>query len=103
MFSGEFSESGTQDFEEIIDDGEFAEDYGYSSDSDLEEDWDFETPAPPPAKRQPLQSAAIYGEYKENVRMGKVIRIRDVAFITYVGPESTLLLSRLVKASRHSC
>ena len=73
-----------KDFTETVDDGEFAEDYGYSSDSDLEEDWDFESPALPNDQVQPYQQEALYGQYKEYVRMGKVIRIQDVAFITCV-------------------
>ena len=98
MLSGPFSESEIKDFSEPIDDGEFAEDYGYSSDSDLEEDSDFESPAPRKRQSKPqLQSEGPYAEYKEHVRMGKVIKIRDVAFITYVYQKSILALSQRVK------
>jgi hypothetical protein len=96
VLSGPFSESETKDFSETIDDGEYAEDYGYSSDSDLEEDWDFESPAPP-GKPQSPRPGVLYGEYQENVRMGKVIRIRDVAFITCVCPKFIRLLPQLAK------
>ena len=81
VLSGSFSESEAKDFSESIDEGEFAEDYGYASDSDLEEDWDFESPAPEPPSKA-VQPGALYGQCKEHVQMGKVIRIQDVAFIT---------------------
>ena len=81
VLSGPFSESEAKDFSEPIDEGEFAEDYGYSSDSDLEEDSDFGSPAPKP-RLKAVQPEALYGKYKEHIEMGKVIKIRDVAFIT---------------------
>ena len=81
LLSSPFSESGAKDFSEPIDEGEFADDYGYSSDSDLEEDWDFESPAPKP-RLKPVQPKALYGKYKDHLKIGKVIKIRDVAFIT---------------------
>ena len=93
MLSGPFIESEIKDLSETVDDGEFAEDYGYSSDSDLEEDWDFESPAPARGSSQPLRPGALYGEYKEHFRTGKVIKIRDVAFITCVFLVSILSLS----------
>ena len=93
-----------KDFSEAVDDGELAEDYGYSSDSDLEEDWDFESPAPPvPDQSKPRPRESLYGQYKEHIRMGMVIRVQDVAFITYVYPLSNFLLSQWVKASKLSC
>ena len=80
---GAFAEAETRDFSEI-DGDEFAEDYGYSSDSDLEEDGDFESPDA--AGIQPAsslrQQEAPDGEYEENPQAGKVIRVQDVAFIT---------------------
>ena len=104
VLSGPFSESEIKDFTETVDDGEFAEDYGYSSDSDLEEDLDFEGPAPPPNDRVQLhQQEVLCSQYNECVRMGKVIRVQDVAFITCVHPKSILLLSQRAKASKHSC
>jgi hypothetical protein len=75
-----------RDFSEIVDDGAFAEDYDYLSDSDLEEDWDFESPAPPNPQPQPRQREAVYCKYKEPARTGRVIKIQDVAFITFVHP-----------------
>ena len=81
VLSGPFSESEIKGFSETVDDGEYAEDYGYSSDSDLEEDCDFESPVPPANLKRP-QPRALYGEYQENARTGNVIKIQDVAFIT---------------------
>ena len=103
MLSGAFLESEVKDFSETVDDGEFAEEYGYSSDSDLEEDWDFESPAPPPGHPQPPQPEALYGEYKEHIRKGRVLKIQDVAFITYVFPKPNLFLSQLGAVSKLSC
>lgn len=83
MLFGTFAEASTKDFSEN-DDDEFAEDYGYSSDSDLEEDWDFETPGIVGAQNtsSPRQQGDPYGQYEENVKTGKVITIQDIAFIT---------------------
>lgn len=103
VLSGAFSESEMKDFSEAVDDGEFAEDYGYSSDSDLEEDWDFRSPAPPEDWSKTRQREALYGQYKEHIRMGMVIRVQDVAFITYVHPLSNFLHSQRVKAFLLSC
>ena len=102
VLSGAFSESEIKDFSEAVDDGGFAEDYGYSSDSDLEEDWDFENPAPLEDQSKPRGREALYGQYKEHVQMGMVIRVQDVAFITYVYPLSNFLLSQWVEASKLS-
>lgn len=93
VLSGPFSESEIKDFSDVVDNGEFAEDYGYSSDSDLEDDRDFESPAPPPCLSQPPKQDPLYGEYKEHVRTGKVIRIQDVAFITCVLSKSIYTLT----------
>ena len=80
---GTFSEAETRDFSGT-DDGEFAEDYGYSSDSDLEEDEDFDSPRTEVPRTISLRSQKEipYGQYKESVQAGKVIRVKDVAFIT---------------------
>lgn len=82
MLFGPFAEAESRDFYE--NDDEFAEDFGYSSDSDLEEDWDFE--ASPIVGTEdtpfPRQREAPYGQYEENIQAGKVIRIQDIAFIT---------------------
>ena len=88
---GTFTEAETKDFSES-DGDEFAEDYTYSSDSDLEEDGDFErldsedghSGGPSvvniPAMSPPPQETP--GQYEEHAKAGKVIRVQDVAFIT---------------------
>ena len=90
MLFGNFSESQSKDFEEIIDGEELAENYGYSSDSDLEEDEGLssskDTPKPkvhpsdPPAI--PGKDRAAYEERGEHVDKGKVVKIPDMAFVT---------------------
>jgi hypothetical protein len=92
---GQFGEAELKDFSEPLDNDEFVDDYGYYSDSDLEED---EEPASSKGPRKPNDLAGgglsdlfcflpaedepIYGEYKESFKKGKVIKIQDVAFIT---------------------
>ena len=80
---GTFAEARSRDFSED-DDDEFAEDYGYSSDSDLEEDRDFETRGSVKSQdtTSPRQREASYYEYEENTQSGKVIKVQDIAFIT---------------------
>jgi len=81
---GTFSEAETRDFSGTHDD-EFAEDYGYSSDSDLEEGEDFESPGATvltPTVSLPRRQTIPCGQYEESARVGKVVRVQDVAFIT---------------------
>jgi len=78
---GNFAESQLKDFtKEAIDEvDESAEDYGYLSDSDLEDDED-----------EKVASVAIPGEdkkipceqHEERVEKGKVVKIPDVAYVT---------------------
>lgn len=87
MLFGKFAEAEVKDVSEPCGD-EFAEDYGYSSDSDLEEDSDFEghEAAATPVMSSPIRAdrRAPLGEYQENIKTGKVIKVQDIAFITYV-------------------
>lgn len=86
---GDFGESQSKEFGEAIDDEESTEDYGYSSDSDLEDDEDAKV----------LPSADLYlhiaanamnergpkdapENCKERAEKGKVVRIPDIAFVT---------------------
>ena len=101
---GTFAEADLKDFSEVTDDSESAEDYGYYSDSDLEEDDDHVVSSgEQPKKTAPLggypldpfcsslgdeKSTHTYGERKEPPEKGKVIKIQDVAFITYAFPET---------------
>lgn len=88
---GNFSESQTKDFKEEVDEEESAKNYGYLSDSDLEEDED-DRPSfkytgkskghsfdPFPA---PGGENVVYEKNDEHVGKGKVVIIPDMAFIT---------------------
>ena len=100
---GTFAEAESKDFPGAIDDSESAEDYGYHSDSDLEEDEYVAGPGERPKKTVPLrghlfgpfcftldkkESRHTDGKHKEHPEKGKVIKIQDVAFITYVFSET---------------
>ena len=122
---GTFAEAESKDFSERLDDTECAENYGYHSDSDLEGDEDSTSQkALKPARGHPFdpfcfiptdnEPVSARGEYKERVEKGKVIKIQDVAFITYVfsgpplGPSDDSTDSRrfyststLVRSSSH--
>ena len=89
---GNFAESQSKDFsKETVDEEGSAEDYGYLSDSDLEDDEDekvvsFKSKAhlfgsvavPLPDERKKID----YEEYEEHVEEGKVVKIPDMAFVT---------------------
>ena len=88
---GNFVESQSKDFKELVDEEEFAEGYGYSSDSDLEDEDEKVTsskslhkPETHPADLRigPSQDKVAPEEYEERVENGKVVRISDTAFIT---------------------
>ena len=83
---GNFAESQLKDFskEEVIDE-ESAEDYGYLSDSDLEDDEDekvtsFKSRSKPLAI--PGEDSKLSEEQEEHVEKGKIVRVPDVAFVT---------------------
>ena len=97
MLFGQFGEAESKDFSEPLNDSESAGDYGYYSDSDLEEDEDSASSKEAPSQKRPAgghlsdpfslppvehEPASTYGEYKERLEKGKVIEIRDMAFIT---------------------
>jgi len=90
---GNFAESQSKDFKEEIDEKESAEDYGYLSDSDLEDDEDEKVASSEHTAKSivhPSDSFPISGEdrkivceeYKEHVEKGKVVKIPDMAFVT---------------------
>ncbi|KAF9643633.1 hypothetical protein BDM02DRAFT_1403367 [Thelephora ganbajun] len=93
MLFGNFAESQSKDFEEAIDEEESAEDYGYSSDSDLEDDEDEKTTLPKHTAESkvhpfglfttPGEDKIVCEEYEEHVEKGKVIKIPDMAFVTF--------------------
>ena len=93
MLFGTFAEAESKNFSEHLDDTECAENYGYYSDSDLEEDEDSVSPkASKPARGHPFDPFCFIptdskptpacGEHKERLEKGKVIKVRDMAFIT---------------------
>ena len=90
---GNFAEFQSKDFEEAVDEEESAEDYGYLSDSDLEDDEDEEI-ALPKEKAKPKarllnpftapgeNRKLIREEHEEQVDKGRVVKIPDMAFVT---------------------
>ena len=97
MLFGDFAEARPRNFGEVIDEEDFAEDYGYSSDSDLGDEEDQlralqHAPAEDATQSEvqdPSDSPAIssgdkmvYEDHEERVEQGKVVRIPDVAFVT---------------------
>ncbi|KAF9778362.1 hypothetical protein BJ322DRAFT_1147820 [Thelephora terrestris] len=95
LLSGTFAEAELKDFSEAIDDEEIAEDYGYYSDSDLEDDDRVANPTEPPEIVAPLdedpsssspttnKSPRVHDELSKRPRQGKIIKIQDIAFITW--------------------
>ena len=91
---GHFAESQSKDFsEEAVDEDEFGEDYGYSSDSDLEDDEDERVSWSKYATKwmvlpfDPLwifreDGRNLCGRHEEHVERGKVVKIPDMAFVT---------------------
>ena len=88
---GNFAESQSKDFKEEIDEEGSAEDYGYLSDSDLEDDED-EKPSfkhSGGSRTHLFDSLPAAGGDKpshekneESVEEGKVVKIPDMAFVT---------------------
>ena len=90
---GNFAESQLKDLKEAISEEESAEDYGYLSDSDLEDDED-EKIAPPMQKTKPKahpldpfaapgeNKKSVCEEHEEQVDKGRVVKIPDMAFVT---------------------
>ena len=92
MLFGNFAESQSKDFKEAIDEEEYAEDYGYISDSDLEDDEDEKVSLKNTAKSEvdrpfdpfvvPSEDKVACENYEERAEKGKVVKIPDIAFIT---------------------
>jgi len=119
---GNFAESQSKDFaKEAIDEEESAEYYGYLSDSDLEDDEDEKVASfkrKDKSKGHPFDPFAIPGEderiiceeHGENIGKGKVVKIPDMAFVTWVRigslSETLLMLLQvpsLFNVSLHGC
>lgn len=94
MLFGNFAESGLKTFdEEEIDEEDYAEDYGYSSDSDLEDDKDEKFSWFKYVSYWMLLPFALFGllledesslcgERVRRAERGKVVDIPDMAFVT---------------------
>jgi hypothetical protein len=77
---GNFAESQSKDFnKEAINEEESAEDYGYSSDSDLEDD-DDGVVSPIAVPREDRQICCE--EHEERIEKGKIVKIPDMALVT---------------------
>lgn len=115
---GTFAEAESKDFSESLDDGECAENYGYYSDSDLEEDESSADSKETVKQTRPVRGhpfdpfcfpltddkpTPTCGEYKERLEKGKVIKIQDVALITQVFPSPRPDASDELTDSRHFC
>ena len=91
MLFGNFSESQSKDLGEAVDEEECANEYGYLSDSDLEDDED-EKPSFQLANKPNISSfdpfptpsgdRLVREKNKEHVGKGKVVKIPDMAFVT---------------------
>jgi hypothetical protein len=84
---GNFAESQSKDFNEVVDEEEYAEDYGYLSDSDLEDSEDEKASKPTAnSKTHPLdlpgKDKIVCEGHEERVEKGKVVKIPDMAFVT---------------------
>ena len=96
VLSGAYAESELKDFSEPIDEDECAKNYDYHSDSDLEDDEDatsagntIEEVTPPESVPVPAdlkESTAVHGEWNDSLGEGTIIKIHDIAFITYAPP-----------------
>ncbi|KAF9785420.1 hypothetical protein BJ322DRAFT_1193974 [Thelephora terrestris] len=90
LLFGDFAESQSKAFKDAIDEEEIAEDYGYVSDSDLEDDEEEKAPSAAEPGLHPFDPFVTTGEekttpedFKERVQKGKVVKIPDMAFITF--------------------
>jgi hypothetical protein len=80
VFFGDFAESQSKDFNEGIDEEESTEDYGYLSDSDLEDDQVSKLKDPP--LDDSGKDTILCERHEECVEKWKVVKIPDVAFVT---------------------
>ena len=100
VLSGTFAEAELKDLSLPIDENECAENYGYCSDSDLEDDDDTAKEGEAPKKTATFRGHPFdpfcftvskemptYGQHKEFAKKGTVIKVQDIAFITCVFPD----------------
>ena len=83
VFFGSFAEAQLKDFnEETIDEEEIAQDHGYSSDSDLEDDIDRGVAPVEPVAVPPEEKKILGEEHDERIEKGKIVKIPDMALVT---------------------
>jgi len=83
VFFGSFAEAQLKDFnEEMIDEEEIAQDYGYSSDSDLEDNEDRRVAPVTPVAVSPKEKRILGEEHEERIEKGKIVKIPDMALVT---------------------
>ena len=92
MLFGNFAESQSKDFsKEEVDEEGSAEDYGYLSDSDLEDE-EHEKVASLKRENEPIahpfdpfageDQKSLCEKHEEHVEKGKVVKVLDMAFVT---------------------
>ena len=85
MLFGDFAESQLKDLKEVVDEEGSTEDYGYLSDSDLEDDEDERVSS---LEALPFNTLEVSGEgdacehREERLERGKIVKIPDMAFVT---------------------
>ena len=86
MLFGNFAESQSKDFDEAIGEDESTDDYGYFSDSDLEDSEDDKATSPGPVPKSKVLLSGDHNivceSHEESVEKGKVVKIPDIAFVT---------------------
>lgn len=89
MLFGNFAESQPREFAETIDEEEFTGDYGYLSDSDLEDSEVWNVPPPEATAKSKVRlfdmsskDRIVCEGHVEQVGKGKVVKIPDIAFVT---------------------
>ena len=97
MLFGNFLEAQLRSLREAIDEQEFAEDYGYSSDSDIEDEEDEWRIQRCGVAKYGIESGVrglsgspaisskdkiVYEDHDECVEQGRVVKIPDVAYVT---------------------
>ena len=117
VLSGTYAESEPRDFSEPIDEDEQANGYDYYSDSDLEDD-DDAVNATGKALKKPVslksnsldplgvstndkKALPIYGEWDESSGKGMIVKIGDIAFITYAFSIVPHHITNSLPGSRH--
>jgi hypothetical protein len=84
LSSGDFSEAALKDIEGGFpeDEAPYVEDYGYLSDSDLDEEEEDQTFTVSSVEAVASKSAVDAEPTRDAVRLGRVIIIRDAALLT---------------------